>query len=51
MNSILSSTATNDSGRVKLGACGRLPAVKPAATADSSKVKLGACGRLPAIRG
>ena len=51
MNTIVSSTATFDYGRVKLGACGRMPAAKPVATADNGKVKLGACGRLPAIRG
>ncbi len=51
MNTIPSSTATFDYGRVILGACARLPAVKPAATADNGKVKLGACARLPAVRG
>ena len=51
MNTILSSTATFDYGRVVLGAAGRLPATKPVATSDSGKVKLGAAGRLPAIRG
>ena len=51
MKSIKSSPATRDSGRVVLGAAGRLPAVKPATTADNGKVKLGAAGRLPAIRG
>ena len=51
MNTILSSTATNDSGRVKLGGSARLPVAKPVATADNGKVVLGGSARLPAIRG
>jgi len=42
---------TLDVGRIKVGSCGRLPALAPAEIADAGRIKVGSCGRLPADRG